>query len=354
MEKKKLPMEKTLLFQLLVVIFLYVVLGFAATLVLQYIFTVFHNPVTEYLYLRADAIYILYLVIGLTCIFYHYWKKPWTYLGEVVAATQAVYKQDSHPIELSVPLRDVENQMNEIKMSTLLNQQAASEAENKKNELVMYLAHDIRTPLTTVIGYLNLLKEAPDMPLEQKAKYIGIVLEKAERLETLIDELFEITRYHTNAVQIKKQQVDLYALLAQVIDDFYPVLSAKELRANVSFEDDLFVLGDPEKLARVFNNLLKNAAAYSYPNSEIHITAQKKDNDIVILFKNHGDDIPEEKLATIFEKFNRLDSARASDTGGAGLGLSIAREIVTLHGGTITAESTNKTVIFTITLPCSH
>jgi two-component system, OmpR family, sensor histidine kinase VanS len=143
-------------------------------------------------------------------------------------------------------------------------------------------------------------------------------------------------------------------LLAQVIDDFYPVLSAKELRANVSFEGDLFVLGDPEKLARVFNNLLKNAAAYSYPNSEIDITTQRKDNDIVIVFKNHGDDISEEQLATIFEKFNRLDSARASDTGEAGLGLSIVREIVNLHGGTITAQSNNEMVIFTITLPCSH
>lgn len=204
MEKKKLPMEKALLFQLLIVIFLYVMLGYVAMLVLQYIFTLFHNAVTEYLYLRVDAIYILYLVTGLTCIFYQYWKKPWTYLGEVVAATQAVYKQDNHPIELSEPLRDVENQMNEIKMSVLLNQQAASEAESKKNELVMYLAHDIRTPLTTVIGYLNLLKEVPDMPLEQKAKYIEIVLEKAERLESLINELFEITRYHMNAVHLKK------------------------------------------------------------------------------------------------------------------------------------------------------
>ncbi len=354
MEKKMLPMEKALLFQLLIVIFLYVMLGYVAMLVLQYIFTLFHNAVTEYLYLRVDAIYILYLVIGLACIFYHYWKKPWSYLCEVVTATQVVYKQDNHPIELSEPLRDVENQMNEIKMSVLLNQQAALEAESKKNELVMYLAHDIRTPLTTVIGYLNLLKEAPDMPLEQKAKYIEIVLEKAERLESLINELFEITRYHMNAVHLKKSQVDLYALLAQVIDDFYPVLSEKQLTANVSAEDGLFILGEPEKLARVFNNLLKNAAAYSYPNSEINITAQRKDNDIVIVFKNHGDDISEEQLATIFEKFNRLDSARASDTGGAGLGLSIAREIITLHEGTITAQSNNKMVIFTITLPCSH
>ena len=166
--------------------------------------------------------------------------------------------------------------MNEIKMSLLLNQQAAKEAENKKNELVMYLAHDIRTPLTTVIGYLSLLDEAQDMPMEQKAKYIGIALEKAERLETLINEPFEITRYNTNTVQLEKRQIDLYALLSQVIDDFYPVLSANGNTTQVAVDDNLFVMGDPEKLARVFNNLLKNVVAYSYPNTEISISAEKK------------------------------------------------------------------------------
>lgn len=111
-------------------------------------------------------------------------------------ATEIVYEQNDHTIELSEPLRAVENQMNQIKMSVLLSQQAAKEAENKKNEMVMYLAHDIRTPLTTVIGYLSLLNEATDMPVAQKAKYISIALDKSERLESLINELFEITRYH--------------------------------------------------------------------------------------------------------------------------------------------------------------
>ena len=124
-------------------------------------------------------------------------------MNEVIGATEIVYEQNDHAIELSEPLREVESQMNQIKMSVLFSQQAAKEAETKKNELVMYLAHDIRTPLTTVIGYLSLLNEAPDMPEEQKEKYIGIALDKSERLETLINELFEITRYHTNTVQVK-------------------------------------------------------------------------------------------------------------------------------------------------------
>ena len=264
-----------------------------------------------------------------------------------------MYEQNNQTIELSEPLREVESQMNQIKMSILLNQQAAQNAENKKNELVMYLAHDIRTPLTTVIGYLSLLSEAPDMPTEQKAKYVGIALEKAERLETLINELFEITRYHTNTVQIKKSSVDLYALLSQVIEEFYPVLSARGNIAKISAEDDLTVVGDSEKLARVFANLLKNAVAYSYPNTEINIAAKRKGKYACIIFQNHGQTIPAEKLTKIFEKFSRLDEARLSDTGGAGLGLSIAKEIINLHDGNITAQSNDETITFTITLPLS-
>lgn len=112
----------------------------------------------------------------------------------------------------------------------------------------MYLAHDIRTPLTTIIGYLSLLNEVHDMTKEQKEKYIRIALDKSERLETLINELFEITRYHTNTVQVKKQPVDLYALLSQVIDDFYPALSGKGNTTQISMQDDLTVIGDPENL----------------------------------------------------------------------------------------------------------
>ena len=239
-------------------------------------------------------------------------------------------------------------------MSVLLSQQAAKEAETKKNELVMYLAHDIRTPLTTVIGYLSLLNEAPDMPEEQKEKYIGIALDKSERLETLINELFEITRYHTNTVQVKKLPVDLYALLSQVIDDFYPALSEKGNTTQISMQDGLTVTGDPEKLARVFNNLLRNAASYCYPNTEINITASKKGNHAVVIFKNHGPTILADQLSTIFDKFSRLDEARTSDTGGAGLGLSIAKEIVNLHGGEITAQSQAEEITFTVTLPLSN
>ena len=353
MKKQNFPIRQKLQFRVFIIMLIYTLSGLIAMPLLEYIFSRFENQVFSWLYLRLDVIYFFYLVAGLACIFYHYWRKPWDYLDEVVTAAQTVYEQNSQAVELSEPLREVEQQMNQIKMSALLGKQAVKEAEDKKNELVMYLAHDIRTPLTAVIGYLSLLDEAPDMPQDQKAKYVGIALDKAERLETLLNELFEITRYHTAVVQLQKARVDLYALLAQVMDEFYPSLSERGNKVLFSAGDELIVTGDPEKLARVFNNLLKNAAVYSYPNTEISISAERKGTNVVIVFKNHGQTIPPDQLSGIFEKFSRLDGARLSDTGGVGLGLSIAKEIVGLHGGEIIAQSSNETVSFTITLPVS-
>lgn len=347
------PIEKKLRCKLYITLILYVAIGFVLTLLLGYIFTLSKNPVIAWLYWRMDALFIFYLIIGFFAIFYYYWKKPWAYLNEIVEATQTIYEQNDHTIALSEPLLEIANQMNQIKMSVLLSKQAVKEAEDKKNELVMYLAHDIRTPLTTVIGYLSLLSEAPDMPTEQRAKYVGIALEKAERLEKLLNELFEITRYNTKTVPLKKDNLDLYCLLVQLIDEFYPTLSARGNTAVLDADENLLVMADPEKLARVFNNILKNAAAYSYPNTEISIAAHKQNANIIITIQNHGKTISQEQLKDIFEKFNRLDEARLSDTGGAGLGLSIAEEIIHLHGGEITATSQNDTICFTVILPVS-
>lgn len=315
------------------------------------LFLFFQNPISEWLDKRMDIVYGIYLLVGILAIFRYYWKKPWDYLNEIIAATQIVYEQNDRTIELSEPLRKQENQMNQIKMSVLINQNAAKEAEEKKDELVMYLAHDIRTPLTTVLGYLSLVDEAPEMPDEKKSKYIKIALEKVERLEKLINELFEITRYNSRRIAINKKKVYMYFLLIQVIEEFYPILSEKNIQIKLKAEENLTCNIDSEKMARAFGNLLKNAVAYSYPNTTIKIIAKKQGNNIIVVFQNHGPTIPADQLTAIFEKFTRLDGARLSDTGGSGLGLSIAKEIVLLHNGKITAESDNNNILITIVLP---
>lgn len=256
-------------------------------------------------------------------------------------------------------------QMAEIKAAMQRQEQLQKEEASRKNDLITYLAHDLKTPLTSVIGYLSLLDEAPDMPEKQKQKYVHITLDKAIRLEKLINEFFEITRYNLQQIILEKEMVDLHFMLIQMTDEFYPVLNAhgntiylevqfwqmSETGELVNTGDNVAVYADVEKLARVFNNILKNAIAYSYPNSEIQVICKAIDDMVYITFTNKGKTIPARKLDAIFEKFFRLDEARSTNNGGAGLGLAIAKEIVTLHGGTITADSVNEETTFTVELP---
>lgn len=256
--------------------------------------------------------------------------------------------------ELPEELEFIERRLEHCQRVLNDREREAKTAEQKKNDLVIYLAHDIKTPLTSVIGYLNLLNEAPDMPAAQRVKYTGITLDKAYRLEELINEFFEITRYNLQSEDIQREEIDLYYMIAQMKEEFYPVLAAKGQSVEFSADEDLKIYGDPDKLARVFNNILKNAAAYGECESTIHITVTKNEQTVDIVFSNTGKTIPKQKLQSIFEKFFRIDESRSSNTGGAGLGLAIAKEIVMLHGGTIRAESENRVTVFTVTLPAGQ
>lgn len=224
-------------------------------------------------------------------------------------------------------------------------------AEQRKNDLVVYLAHDIKTPLTSVIGYLSLIKEVPDMTVEQRAKCLDVTLDKAYQLERLINEFFEITRYNLQTVELDKEDIDLYYMLFQMAEEFYPLLKPDGKTIRLQMAEDLTVNGDPDQLARVFNNILKNAISYGSSGSAITVTGERKNGQVVITFENTGRTIPQQKLNSIFEKFFRLDDARSTNTGGAGLGLAIAKEIIVLHGGEISASSEDGITTFTVVLP---
>ncbi len=275
------------------------------------------------------------------------------YFDEVSDGMDKLVEESVDGIILSPELDFMEKKLNQIKSNLEKQKKAALDAEQRKNDLVVYLAHDIKTPLTSVIGYLSLLDEAPDMPPEQKAKYVGITLEKAYRLEQLINEFFEITRFNLQTIVLNKEKINLLFMLQQIADEFYPMLAPQEKQVSVNVPDGLTLWADADKLARVFNNILKNAIAYSHENSAIDITAVIQGENTVITFTNQGNPIPPQKLDTIFEKFYRLDSSRSSNTGGAGLGLAIAKEIITAHGGIITAESNPEKTVFSVILPIS-
>lgn len=260
---------------------------------------------------------------------------------------------DEEEIHLPSELLAIEQKLNLVKRTIRKQKVEMQMEEQRKNDLVMYLAHDIRTPLTSIIGYLNLMSETQNIPQEQREKYINITLEKANRLEKMINEFFEITRYNLQQITIDKEKIDLFYLLVQLTDELSPILQCNSNTISLNLESDLIIYGDPNKLARAFNNILKNAISYSYSNTEIRISAVENENKITIIFQNKGPTIPREKLSIIFEKFYRLDQARMTNTGGSGLGLAIAKEIVNLHGGVITAESENEINSFIITLPVS-
>jgi len=249
---------------------------------------------------------------------------------------------------------EISAQMSEIKSTMQRHEQMLKEEASRKNDLIAYLAHDLKTPLTSVIGYLALLDEAQDMPIEQKTKYVNIALSKALRLEKLINEFFDITRYNLQQIDLEKESINLCHMLVQMTDEFYPLLNAHGNQTEVCVDEDITVYGDSMKLARVCGNILKNAIYYSYPDTIIKIWAESTDTDVWIYFCNKGKTIPEGKLNSIFEKFFRMDEARSTNTGGAGLGLAIAKEIITLHGGKITAESENESTTFRISLPITH
>lgn len=249
---------------------------------------------------------------------------------------------------------EISAQMSEIKSTMQRHEQMLKEEASRKNDLIAYLAHDLKTPLTSVIGYLALLDEAQDMPIEQKTKYVNIALSKALRLEKLINEFFDITRYNLQQIDLEKESINLCHMLVQMTDEFYPLLNTHGNQTEVCVDEDVTVYRDSMKLARVFNNILKNAIYYSYPDTIIKIWAESTDTDVWIYFCNKGKTIPAGKLNSIFEKFFRMDEARSTNTGGAGLGLAIAKEIITLHGGKITAESENESTTFRISLPVTH
>lgn len=291
------------------------------------------------------------LLIGWTGITWYYLGKPVRYLNEVISASEEIVGNIEKPIELSGALKSVEYELNLVREQALRNALIAKEAEQRKNDLIVYLAHDLKTPLTSVIGYLTLLRDEPQISEEMRARYTGIALDKAERLEELINEFFDITRFNLTTLTLDTERIILSRMLEQIAFEFQPVLTEKKLHISTDIEPEVEILCDPEKLERVFDNLIRNAVNYSYEGTEISLSMKKLGENVEICIRNCGKTIPPEKLERIFEQFFRLDSSRASSTGGAGLGLAIAKEIVELHGGSIKAESENESIDFLVTLP---
>lgn len=289
--------------------------------------------------------------LGIIAIIFFYLRKSLIYIDYVMDASNKLITSDTTNIKLPYDLKILENRLNQSKEIALKNARLAKTNEDRKNELIVYLAHDLKTPLTSIIGYLEILTESLNLPIEERSKYSKITLDKAYRLEELINEFFEIARFNIGKIDLKKTKLNLKLMFEQISYEFYPMSKANNKPIIINCDKSINIFADSDKISRVFNNIIKNAINYSFNNTQIKIDVFINNDKININISNEGNTIPKEKLDYIFEKFYRLDEARTTNTGGAGLGLAIAKEIVEAHNGKIYAISKDNITTFTVILP---
>ena len=310
-------------------------------------FRIYQFGIRNYLEALYAVAVILFVVIGFRLLLGSFER----YLNEITDGIDQLSGDQTSEIKLSPELGFVENRLLIVQKKLEEKDHQAKQSEQRKNDLVIYSAHDIRTPLTSSLGYLILLNGNPDLPAEERKKYIGIALEKTRELDTMISELFEITRYNLHDISLEVAPIDLCNMFLQMKEEHYPLLQSGNKQMQINMDEDISVYGDAEKLARAFNNLLKNAVSYSETGSTIFISGQVSGDNVLLYLKNKCRPIPEEKLDRIFEQFYRLDDTRPANSAGAGLGLAIAKQIILLHHGTIVAENESDGIRFTVTLP---
>ena len=273
-------------------------------------------------------------------------------IGQIMDGVDIIYSGSSEEINLPKGFDEIEIGLRKIQVDTRENEQAAAEAISRKNDMIMYMAHDLKTPLTSIIGYLSLINEEKDISEKTKNKYVGIALKKALRLEELINSFFDMARFNFTHMMLEKSTVNMSMMLTQISFEFEPLFNEKNLSCSLDIQDNVMVNCDTEKMERVYDNLFKNIANYSYPETEISVHLEKYgDQGMRLSTVNHGKTIPPEMLEHVFDQFFRIDSSRNSESGGSGLGLAVTKEIVELHDGTISCRSENEKIEFEIIIP---
>ena len=340
------------------------IIGYSAIVIIVLIILVdgiYNDSIANSLYNFDGAIYAFFVqnkliitVIAFATIFfvitYIVIRNTTNNLVIIISAMDQITKNPEESIKLPISLAPIEIKLNEIRTELVNSRKEAEEAETKKNDLIMYMAHDLKTPLTSVIGYLTFLKEEKGIDHKMQDKFVDIALNKALRVEELTNQFFEITRYNLHNMIINKKQIDLSILIEQLIDECYPMLQERKLECKTDMPEHIYYTGDGDKLARAFGNLLKNAINYSYENTEIQIIVEQSENKINMVFRNKGDKIPDYKLEKLFDKFYRGDESRTSSTGGTGLGLAITKEIIELHNGKIYVKNDDEYIEFYVEL----
>lgn len=259
------------------------------------------------------------------------------------------------PFDLNGDLGKLIRSINALVDSTVEAIEEERRIEQSKDELITNVSHDIRTPLTSIIGYLGLIEERKFSSNEELLKYTHTAYMKSRQMKVLVDDLFEYTKVRQSNTPLNLISFDMQQLIAQIVVDFELDASKKDVLIDFKGSPtSLMMEGDTEKLVRVFDNLLSNALKYGIGGQKIIINSQKIGSEVVITVKNDGQEIPKESLDLLFDRFYRVEESRSQQTGGTGLGLAIAQSIVTLHNGYIYATSENGWTSFVIHLPLKN
>lgn len=256
---------------------------------------------------------------------------------------------------LAKTLSDKEKESEILKENERMAYDAERNAEKQKNDLITNVAHDLRTPLTTIVGYLELIKNNQQLTKEEIQKYSSVAYEKSKRLQSMMDDLFEFTCLDQANVKVHMTTINISELVLQIVDEFYPTFQEYHIIPEVkTSQNNLFIKGDGQLIARVFDNLLSNAVKYGKDGKKIKIEVLNDDETVTIKIMNYGNPIDSADLPYIFDKFYRSDASRSSSTGGTGLGLAIAKNIIQIHNGEILATSHQDKTTFIVILHRLH
>lgn len=226
------------------------------------------------------------------------------------------------------------------------------QAQQARNDLITNVSHDLRTPLTSILGYLSYIHEDRYRDEIELRYYTELVYGKARHLHKLIDDLFSYTRLDSVEYQLKKDELDVIELLSQLVAEYDGQATERNMQIVEHFEaKKLIISGDGNQIMRLFENLFSNALRYGEGNKQIDVSAKQEENMAVVQVTNYGQEISEIDLPYLFERFYKADKNRT--TTGTGLGLAIAKSIVEKHGGIVTAESKNRKTSFIVKLPLS-
>ncbi|MCY9658763.1 HAMP domain-containing sensor histidine kinase [Paenibacillus chondroitinus] len=323
-----------------------------------YYTTRYENPLTKVRYFIrdiGDINFFLLIFLPLSFyFFYHFTKRYAAYFHVISNGINQLSKGDFNSrIRLSSndEFGDVARNINRASEKLQQAMERGDFAETSKEQLVLNLAHDLRTPLTSVIGYLDFILQSDGLTGDQTNHYTRIAHTKAQRLERLIDELFEIARMNYGTLPLETRTIDLNELLIQLTEELFPVITKKNLLTRLKMTPHMLVWGDGDLLARVFENLLTNAIRYGADGLFIDIIGHSDGREAVIQVVNYGDCIPQEELPHLFDMFFTGDMARTHEEGGSGLGLFIVKNIVEQHHGTITVQSNLIRTLFEVRIP---